>query len=454
MMEKTGKPIDGVQLSKHNADIFSPSIAVGPDGTIHVAFCEAQSVAPYAYFVYYRSSSDHGATWTEAKNLSEGLPDTGISRCQVLVDSKNRAYVIWRSDFQPGTMAQTEQEYRVAGNRYNLVYRTLDGGRWSTLVPISHPCTPAKQDDGMATWFAGVDPNGVVHAAWNVSQFPYHPEWFNGQPTYDGRSLIYAATLDGATSSKPREVYRCPVKTVTFNAAFQKTDDFDVINGYFDASNQPHFITTVADSEIRKEGTPLALVEAGRQTPAFELPGPESQVWLNRPTLLLDAKGRQHVIAFYNGGETPAIKDFALGTNDEPAVIRAAKDVSGKIEGYQAFGASGGEMIAIMQINDTGEKGESETFISMSDGGPWSKPVCVTNNKGRQKFQSVTTSGQSYVAQQTRHYPGECAATIDANGHIILLLIDREVTMTVSNALGVNIAGGDTAKPVLRFVRF
>lgn len=454
LMEKTGKPIDGVPLSKHNSDIFSPSIAVGRDGTIHVAFCEKQAVMPYAYFVYYRSSTDGGATWSDAKNLSEGLPDTGISRCQVLVDSKNRAYVIWRSDFAPGTMAQTVQQYNVAGNRYNLVYRVLEGGHWSRLTPISHPCTPAKQNDGMATWFAGVDPNGIVQAAWNVSQFPYHPEWFNGQPIYDGRSLVYAASLDGPTPSTPREAYRCPPKGVTYNAAFQKTEDFDAINGYFDAANQPHFITTVTDYEGKADGTAIALVQAGRQAPALNLPGPESQVWANRPTLLLDAKGRQHIIAFYNGGETPAVKDFSPGNTDEPVVIRAARDVSGKIEGYQAFGAVGGQMIVIMQINDTGGLSEAETFVSMSNGGPWSKAVCVTNNKGRQKFQSVNTSAQSYVAQQTRHRPGEGAAGIDTNGHVLLLLIDKEVTMTVSNAFGVNIAGGDTAKPVLRFIKF
>lgn len=204
----------------------------------------------------------------------------------------------------------------------------------------------------------------------------------------------------------------------------------------------------------RADGTTLALVESGRQVPALKLPGAESQVWMNRPTLLLDARGRQHVIAFYNGGETPAVKDFTLGRTDEPTVIRAAKDVKGKIEGYQAFGAAGGEMIVTMQINDTGGLGESETFVSLSNGGPWSTPVCVTNNNGRQTFQSVNTSARSHVAQQTRHYPREGAATIDPTGHVMLLLIDKEVTMTVSNAFGVNIAGGDTAKPVLRFVKF
>ena len=132
----------------------------------------------------------------------------------------------------------------------------------------------------------------------------------------------------------------------------------------------------------------------------------------------------------------------------------SAKNVKGEIEGYQAFGAAGGGMIAIMQVNDSGVWGESETYVSMSNGGPWSTPVCVTNNKGRQQFQSVNTSGQSYVAQQTRHYPGEGAATIDAGGHVVLLLIDKEVAMTTSNAFGVNIAGGDSATPVLRFIRF
>lgn len=454
LMDKSGKPIDGVPLSKHNKDIFSPSIAVGRDGVIHVAFCEGQAVAPYAYFVYYRSSSDGGVTWSETKNLSEIVPDNPISRCQVLVDSANRVYVVYRCDYQPGGAINPVPNYNVAGNRYNLVYRVLEGGRWSKQIQISHPTDPQKQNDGMATYCAGVDPRGAVQLMWNTAQYPYHPQWFNGQPLYDGRSLIFTATLDGSKPPKAREAYHCPIKPVTYNAAFQKTDDFDVIDGYFDANGQPHLVTSVYDSEIRQNGVNMQLVEGGRQTPIVNLPGGASQVWLSRPTLLLDAQGRQHMIAIFEAGETPAVKDFPIGNADEPNVIRAAADVKGKIEGFQAFPGPGGLMIVLMQINDTGEWGESETFISTSNGGAWSPPVCVTNNKGRQAFASVNTSSQSYVAQQTRHYPLEGAAAVDEKGHLVLALIDKEVTMTVSNAFGVNIAGGDTATPVLRFVKF
>jgi hypothetical protein len=93
---KNGSGIDGIKLSQHDVAIVSPSMAVAPDGTIHVAFVE-QHRTTYANAIYHRSSTDGGKTWTEAKNLSEDMPIVDVGRCQVLVDARNRVYVIWRS---------------------------------------------------------------------------------------------------------------------------------------------------------------------------------------------------------------------------------------------------------------------------------------------------------------------------------------------------------------------
>src|SRR5258708_635703 len=38
--QKNGKGVDGIKLSQHDLEIGSPSVAVAPDGTIHVAFIE------------------------------------------------------------------------------------------------------------------------------------------------------------------------------------------------------------------------------------------------------------------------------------------------------------------------------------------------------------------------------------------------------------------------------
>ena len=68
-----------------------------------MAFVESHRTT-LAHAVYHRSSTDGGKTWTEAKNLSEDLPGPGIDvgRCQILADSRNRVYVIWRAGLAEG----------------------------------------------------------------------------------------------------------------------------------------------------------------------------------------------------------------------------------------------------------------------------------------------------------------------------------------------------------------
>lgn len=77
--QKNGKGMDGVKLSQHDLEIGSPSVAVGPDGSIHAAFVEKHTTT-HAYAAYHRSSSDGGQTWTEAKNLVGGSTSTPALR--------------------------------------------------------------------------------------------------------------------------------------------------------------------------------------------------------------------------------------------------------------------------------------------------------------------------------------------------------------------------------------
>ena len=84
--QKNGKPYDGLKLSQHDSDIVSPNLAVGSDGTIHVAFTERHEISPFAYSVYHRLSADGGKTWSAAKNLSEDMPGFVVGNCKLLAD--------------------------------------------------------------------------------------------------------------------------------------------------------------------------------------------------------------------------------------------------------------------------------------------------------------------------------------------------------------------------------
>lgn len=173
-----GTPIDGVKLSRHDKQINSPSIVVGRDGTIHVAFIEINSQEPYTPSVYYRSSSDGGHTWTPAKNLSESHPQWAVGRCSIAVDGSNRVYVVWRSAWkQYGAVSMNASSLNTTNN---LVYRVLDGGSWSAgsieIHPPASDANPLATNNGSASYFVSTDPNGKVHVIWNRNPYTLHPD--------------------------------------------------------------------------------------------------------------------------------------------------------------------------------------------------------------------------------------------------------------------------------------
>ncbi len=204
--KKDGSGIDGVKLSQHDREIGSPSMAVAPDGSIHVAFVESHRTTG-AHAIYHRASTDGGKTWTEAKNLSEDMPGIDVGRCQVLVDARNRVYVIWRAAINE-TWTGTISSDPVAC-RSNLWFRELEGGKWSKAKPVSELCTQQTQQDAARSFFAAVDDAGRAQVIWNVLPDRWHPEVLsrNAHSSDVGNGLVFQSTLDGVTAAKPREVF-------------------------------------------------------------------------------------------------------------------------------------------------------------------------------------------------------------------------------------------------------
>ena len=457
--EENGKSVNGIKLSQHDMAIGSPCIAAGADGVIHVAFVE-QHHTTYAYAVYYRSSADNGQTWTEAKNMSEDMPDIIVGRCALLVDSQNRVYVIWRCGLAQYYPASIDP---VGASCCDLKYRVLENGKWSKILPVNPPASAVNQNDGPLSYFAIVDATGRAQVVWNTPPAKWHPEvrsgYGNGETPYPyiGNGLVFQVTLDGASATAPREVFLSPLNGKKEDAMGFYCDGLDTLNGYVDSLGEPHFVAEVTrshDSSLGGKST-YELVENKQIVgPMLALPDLSFHAWRDIPTLLVDASGHRHIVALYNGGEHPNVRDYTVGSDDEPVVIRAAANINGQIDGFQAFQGPAGRMIVIMQMNDTVNRASGETYISTSSGNGWSKPVNVTNNAGRQSFVSKQTSSQSNVAIEKSCYPGPAAATYDREGHLLLVMINNEYSLFASTAFSVELAGGSTTTPELQFLRF
>jgi hypothetical protein len=454
---KNGSGIDGLKLSQHDVAIGSPSMAVAPDGTIHVAFVESHRTT-HALAVYHRSSADGGKTWTEAKNLSEDMPGIDVGRCQVLADARSRVYVIWRAAINENWAGTVTTD--PSGCRSNLWFRELEGGKWSKGKPVSELCTQETQQDSARSFFAAVDAAGRAQVIWNVLPDKWHPELTSNHTHFPGvgNGLVFQSTLDGATAGNPREVFLPVIGTVGKGGWAQPScDDLDTLNGYFDSAGTAHFVASVTGTMYGANPHPpdYELMENGKTGQIIKLPELSFHAARDIPTLLLDAKGKRHVIALYLGGEHPNIRDYLLESEDEPTVIRAAVGLNGGIDGFQAYQGPGGRMVAIMQMNDTGERGSSDSFVSMSTGdGKWSVPVNVTNNAGRKTYVSKDTSARSQISQETGCQPGPGTVAFDRDGHLLLLSIMQEYGIVHSTAFGVNLAGGGHITPTLRFLKF
>jgi hypothetical protein len=457
--QKNGGPVDGIKLSQHDTRIGSPSVAVGTDGTIHVAFVE-QHRTTLANAVYYRGSSDGGKTWTDAKNLSEDMVGFDVGLCYVVVDARNRVYVIWRAAVAAGWQVTVDP----AGVASNLWYRELDGAKWSKPIPVYEPVTEQAQrtqQSGAFSYFAAVDAAGQAQVIWNTNPDFWHPELltYNSHSNGVGKGLVFQVTLDGTSVGKPRAIFLPVLGGLGLgNRSTPSCDDLDTLNGYFDSTGAAHFVASVSGLPYSVNPHPPVydLIENGKAGQSVNLPPLSFHAARDIPTLLVDAKGKQHLIALFIGGEHPNIRDYPLGTDDDATVIRAAVGLNGAIAGFQAYQGPGGRMAVIMQMNDTGDRySGNDSWVSISTGdGKWSVPVNVTNNSGRKTFHNTQTSSQSNIATLTSCVPGPAAAAFDRDGHLILVMVKGEYTMVLATAFGVNTAGGDVIVPTLRFLKF
>jgi hypothetical protein len=248
--QRNGRPVDWLKLSQYGVNVFSPAIAVAASGVIHVAFGEQHSITS-AYAIYHRSSSDGGKTWTEAKNLSEDMPNINVGQCLAAVDGRDRLYVIWRCGLALYYGASPDPGGASVGN---LVYRVLENGQWSQILPVNPPATAQTQNQGALAFFAAADAAGRLQVVWITAPDNLHPELrrYNMHYWGIGNGLVLQMTLDGTAPSAPREVFLTPVSDVKpVNGLGPFSDGLDAPNGYFDAAGLPHLIAAVSRTRDR-----------------------------------------------------------------------------------------------------------------------------------------------------------------------------------------------------------
>ncbi len=439
-----GQPADGVKLSQYDKTIVSPSIAVALDGTIHVAFIEKQAASPYAPFVYHRQSADGGKTWSEPKNVSEDMANYDVNDCKLLVDGKDRVYVVWQTGLKEGWPANNSQ--------HNLVFRACERGKWGKILPVHPPADQSTQSSGSIYYMATVDGAGHAQVIWNSCTTPFHPEM---KLALDSGALIYESTLDGLAAVTPRQIFVSPVQVLDANNPLYSRycDDLAALDGYVDKAGAMHLIARVAHPpHYEKSKLHLELIEDGKQSPAVDLPTLDSEE--NPPRVLLDAKGRRHVITLYLAGEHPSFRDYLLGSDEDPKVILAAKGPTGTCLGFQAFQGPGGRMGIVMQTTVAGLREQGDSWLSVSDGGDWSAPRCITNNATRATFTNTQNTPLHGVATGAIYGPGAGAIAFDRDGHVLLALINVKVGSMGQNVGGVAYSVGGTSDPMLFFYKF
>jgi hypothetical protein len=126
---------------------LNPDLAVDPFGDLHAVW---EDWTPGSYEIYYKKSTDGGATWTSAERLT-WTPD--ISRfADILADPSGQLHVVWRD--------------RTPGN-YEVYYReSTDGGiTWEAKRRL--------------TWTFGESYNPVIAVE---ASGALHVVWFDNTP--------------------------------------------------------------------------------------------------------------------------------------------------------------------------------------------------------------------------------------------------------------------------------
>jgi hypothetical protein len=159
-------------ISYSATDSFDYQIAVDASGAINMVWTE---VFNYHYEIFFSRSTDNGATWTPAVNLSIGTALHSYSP-KIILDNNGNINMVWES-----LIGETTNEIN-----YEVLYSrsTDNGATWTAPLMITHNFTDSRFPD------ITVDASGVLYVLWTEE----------GSSSYD---IYFTRSIDnGATWSQ------------------------------------------------------------------------------------------------------------------------------------------------------------------------------------------------------------------------------------------------------------
>lgn len=152
------------QVNSGTNVVYFSRIAVDSKGVWHLFYTEntPSGICTQCFYLYYRSSTDRGATWSVSKPISN--PGNGVAKPQVLIDPQDNIFVVWEAG--PGGDIGTVDE----ASQVEFV-SSRDGGKsWSEPQPF---IIPPKGTGTPASKKTPTPPQKTLTPLQNTAQNPY-----------------------------------------------------------------------------------------------------------------------------------------------------------------------------------------------------------------------------------------------------------------------------------------
>ncbi|CAN5408904.1 hypothetical protein BH10PLA1_BH10PLA1_19440 [soil metagenome] len=423
------------KISQYGASEYC-SLASGADGTLHAIYTDQPD--PYkGHYLYYRSSKDGGATWSDPKNLSDDETATPAAYCRVLFGGDGKVYAIWKY------LECNNLDAAGGGGSGELVYRVLDGGAWSSIVRLN------DKHHGVVSYFAAIGPDGKVNLVY--SQGNLDIDWLPmGAVNSASANLIRQAVLNGPTPQIRDLITPAPIPTraqvdaahaaghdIPYEDQYAKADGLWDLRGYITADGSTHFIADHQEPYPNPDsiGAWITYYDGKQLHKLHEYQKGDHETNYSTPwTLLLDSHGKEHVIRIPFKAEKQVVRDYPVvnGALGDPVDIVGPDKPSGSISTWQACGLSGGGMAVTASISQKGgwAPDDLELYISNSNGdGKWSSPTKVTHNTD-----AGTGMSKGAITTSTTYYPKFAELATTKNGMGLIMVNTAHGVVGVNNA--------------------
>jgi hypothetical protein len=405
-------------------------ITVGPDGTIHAVFIE-EHTTHHRQQLFYRASTDDGATWSDPENLSDFEREDSVGTINIEVDGEGRVYAVgWYAAGNSWSGA-----YANFGNsdlhNGTLVYRVLDGAGWSDPVIIG-------EQDQSYSWFTSVDPTGKVHVLWVENMVP--------EETLPSASRIVQSSLEGASLGE-RQVRWEPKGTQQYGMTY--LDRYQDLRGYVDAEGLPHWIASRRTAADTSGARTFIYSNGEKETELFlESRFGGANFLIYPPNLIVDANGGEHIITLDLGADKPAVIDIPLAKGARPTVVRETASADGTVMTFQAVAGPEGRAMAFVGLTESRDlSDDADLHLVTFDGVKWGKSVNLTGNGARAKASSTQTGLGSSISTSSVFLPRYGAGAFGPDGTSHLLIVnDEKGTFSSDRAAGLVSYGGSVTE--------